>query len=152
MMVIVRGFFVLAFFMLSMMSGCSQVDPIAKARKVFKDYVDLSAQFDEKVVDLYSDRAEIQNTRVYPNGEKRVMKMEAKKYKALLKKVLPLAKLRKDTNGYEDVAYVKEGNRVVIKATRISHLKGYASPMVITIGEDQDGEWRILREYSQSKP
>lgn len=151
-MVIVRGFFVLSLFMLSMMSGYSQVDALAKARKIFKDYVELSAQFDERVIDLYSDRAEIQNTRIYPNGEKRVMKMEAQKYKALLKKALPLAKLRKDTNGYEDVEYVKEGNRVVIKATRISHLKGYASSMVIAIGEDQDGEWRILREHSQSKP
>jgi len=151
-MVIFRGFFVLALFMLSMMSGYSQVDALAKARKIFKDYVELSAQFDERVIDLYSDRAEIQNTRIYPNGVKRVMKMEAQKYKALLKKALPLAKLRKDTNGYEDVEFVKEGNRVVIKATRISHLKGYASPMVIAIGEDHDGEWRILREHSQSKP
>src|SRR5882672_7306228 len=92
-------------------------DEVAQAKRLFDQYVALSAAFDEKVADLYADSAHIQNTRRYPDGESRRMTMPALSYKALIRQVLPQAKAAGDLSTYSDVRYTPEDGRVRINAT-----------------------------------
>lgn len=130
----------------------SASENIEKAKKLFTDYTTLAKNFDPGIADLYSDQAKIENTRIYPDGNKRTMKLDPKEYKALLKKVMPIAKARADTSIYSEVKYVEAAPNVTITASRFSTLKKYSSPVTIVVGPESDGVWRILDETSESKP
>ena len=80
------------------------------------------------------------------------MPFDAKKYKALIRIAMPLAKARSDTNKYTEVKYVEKDSKVTITATRFSNLKKYSSPFTLVVGADTDGKWRILEEITQSRP
>ena len=123
-----------------------------RAKKIFNQYTSLAGKFDPAVADLYSNAAKIQNTRIYPDGRRRVMPFDAKKYKALIRIAMPLAKTRGDTNKYTEVKYVEKDSKVIITATRFSNLKKYSSPITLVLGADTDGKWRILEEITQSRP
>lgn len=140
--------------LLAVMATCTAIasENEDRAKEIFNQYVSLSDKFDPAVADLYSDEAKIQNKRTYPNGEARVMTIEAKKYKALIRTAMPLAKARGDTNKYTDVSYLEKDSKVTITATRFSNLKKYSSPITLVVGADPEGKWRILEETSQSKP
>jgi hypothetical protein len=127
-------------------------DEVAQANRLFDQYVALSAAFDEKVADLYSDSAHIQNTRRYPDGQSRSMSMPALSYKSLIRQVMPKAKAAGDLSTYSDVRYTPEDGRVRISATRYSELKKYASPFSLLVGPGPDGSWLIFEEISESRP
>jgi hypothetical protein len=127
-------------------------DEVAQANRLFDQYVALSAAFDEKVADLYSDTAHIQNTRRYPDGQSRSMSMPALSYKSLIRQVMPKAKAAGDLSTYSDVRYTPEDGRVRISATRYSELKKYASPFSLLVGPGPDGNWLIFEEISESRP
>ncbi|WP_113962062.1 hypothetical protein [Roseimicrobium gellanilyticum] len=122
------------------------------ARQCFDRYVALQAAFDPAVADLYSDDAKIQNTRVMPSGEKRVMTLPAPAYKGIIRQVMPVAKERGDTSKYSEVKYAKEGDKVRVTATRYSELKKYSSPLSLLVGPNKDGAWLIHEELSESRP
>ncbi len=122
------------------------------ARKLFEQYVYLEKAFDPAVADLYADDAKIQNTRTYPNGTKRTLTIPSLQYKDLIRKSMPLAKARADTNEYKDVKLIEEGKNIRITATRFSNLKNYDSPISILVGSTKEGQWKILEEISESKP
>lgn len=140
--------------LLAVMATCTAIasENEDRAKEIFNQYVSLSDKFDPAVADLYSDEAKIQNKRTYPNGATRVMTFEAKKYKALIRTAMPLAKARGDTNKYTQVSYLEKDSKVTITATRFSNLKKYSSPITLVVGADPEGKWRILEETSQSKP
>jgi hypothetical protein len=140
--------------LLAVMATCSAIasENEDRAKEIFNQYVSLSDKFDPAVADLYSDEAKIENTRTYPNGETRVTKFDAKKYKALIKAVMPLAKARGDTSKYTEVSYLEKDSKVTITATRFSNLKKYSSPITLVVGANPEGKWQILEETSQSKP
>ena len=140
--------------LLAVMATCTAIasENEDRAKEIFNRYVSLSDKFDPAVADLYSDEAKIKNTRTYPNGETRVITFEAKKYKALIRTAMPLAKARGDTNKYTEVTYLEKDSKVTITATRFSNLKKYSSPINLVVGADPEGKWRILEEASQSKP
>jgi hypothetical protein len=140
--------------LLAVMATCTAIasENEDRAKEIFNRYVSLSDKFDPAVADLYSDEAKIKNTRTYPNGETRVITFEAKKYKALIRTAMPLAKARGDTNKYTEVTYLEKDSKVTITATRFSNLKKYSSPITLVVGADPEGKWRILEETSQSKP
>ena len=127
-------------------------DEVAQAKRLFDQYVALSAAFDEKVADLYADSARIQNTRRYPDGEPHRMNMPALSYKALIRQVMPKAKAAGDLSTYSDVRYAPEDGRVRISATRYSELKKYASPFSLLVRPGPDGNWLIFEELSESRP
>jgi hypothetical protein len=144
-------------------AGCGREEPPARPeggteiqavtpQEFFDRYVKLEHAFDPAAANLYSDDAVIRNTRTYPTGQQRTMTTPAPKYKSLIRKVMPLAKVRGDTNSYKDITYTKEGDRVRIKATRHSNLKNYDSPISILISQDDNGHWLIVEEISQSQP
>ena len=141
--------FLASFIAATLASASENID---KAKKVFADYASLAKNFDPGIADLYSDKAKIENTRFYPDGTKRTMKLDPKEYKALLRQVMPIAKARGDTSTYSEVKYVEAAPNVTITATRFSTLKKYSSPVTILVGPEGDGEWRILEETSESRP
>ena len=127
-------------------------EKVKQAKKIFSQYVTLAEKFDPTVAELYSNTAKIQNTRIYPDGRRKVMSLDGKKYKVLIRIGMPLSKARGDTNKYTEVNYVKKDSKVTITATRYSNLKKYSSPLTLVVGADTDGKWRILQEISQSRP
>ncbi|TAE86967.1 MAG: hypothetical protein EAZ71_09690 [Verrucomicrobia bacterium] len=130
----------------------SAAESIDRAKKLFAEYTTLAKNFDPDLAALYSDKAKIENTRVYPDGRKQALKLDPKEYKSLLRKVMPLAKARGDTSTYSEVNYLEAAPNVTITANRFSTLKKYQSPVTIMVGPDTDGEWRILEEKSESRP
>ena len=122
------------------------------AHAIFDLQQRLFSSFDPAVASLYSDSAVVRNTRRYPDGEVRVLEMDGAKYKALLVASLPAAKLRGDTSRLSSVTYSPEQPGVRVNAIRYSDLKQYSSPVSLLIGPDQNGDWCILEELSESRP
>jgi hypothetical protein len=122
------------------------------ARGVLASYIAKSQAFDASLADLYSDQAHIENLRIYPNGEVRRLTIPAAQYKAMIRQVMPLAKARKDTNRYSQPHFTAQGGHIHISLTRYSELKNYESPLVLVVGPQGDGSWRILEERSESRP
>ena len=135
------------------LAGLAQAQPVEKsAAQLFQRYVTLSRAYDAKLVELFDDNATIVNRRISPNGEVREMTLPAARYKALLRKALPLARERGDRSTYSNVRYAREGERVRISALRYSELKKYSSPLVLVVGPGPGGRWLIYEEHSESRP
>lgn len=127
-------------------------EKIEKAKEVFETMVERAKMFDKSVADLYSDDAIIINRRHYPFGRIREMTMEGRKYKFMIGLTMPLAKKRKDISTFSNVNYEVEGEGVRVTATRYSELKKYSSPYSVFIKEDNNGNWLIFEETTESKP
>ncbi len=65
-----------------------------KAKAFFEHYMVLEKNFDPAIVDLYSDDAEIKNTRRYPDGQTHQLSMEGAEYKIMIRDFLGLSKRR----------------------------------------------------------
>lgn len=122
------------------------------AEELFKLYVTRSNGFDERVADLYADEAKIKNLRRYPNGHTQKISFTGKEWKELIRRAMPLAKERGDTDKFSEVSFKNTEDGVRIKATRYSDLKKYSSPMRWLVRENEDGEWLIYTEKSESRP
>lgn len=132
--------------------AAAQSDAIARAKALFKRYVDLEHAYDPAAADLYSDDAVIRNKRTYPTGEVRELSMPATTYKALIRQMTPVAKARGDRSTYSNCEYEPTAERVRIRCSRYSELKKYTSPLTLVVGPDASGEWRIFEEHSESRP
>jgi hypothetical protein len=121
------------------------------ARECFERYVALEAACDPAVADLYADDAKIQNTRVSPDGQKRVTTMAALAYKEQIRQTMPAAKPRGDISKYSELNLTKEGDKVRVTAIRFSELKRYSAPLSMLVGPDGNGAWRIYEEVSESR-
>lgn len=127
-------------------------EELIRDAKIFWDkYDQLEREFDSAAADLYADDALIKNVRRYPNGTSREMVIDAPKYKGLIRAAMGLAKARGDTNQYSNFAYTVENGRVRIKVTRYSNLKKYESPLELLVGPDQNGQWLVFEELSESQ-
>ena len=143
-------------FLLFIIAGCSP-KPIknitAKSpEELFNKIQTLGKNFDASLASLYSDEAIIENKRTYPTGQEKVMKLTGKQYKALIKKVMPLAKARGDISTYSDIKFEKNDDTVKVTATRYSELKKYKSPYECILKKGKNGNWLIIKELSVSKP
>jgi hypothetical protein len=127
-------------------------DPLVHARTILASYIAKSQAFDASMADLYSDRALIENKRTYPTGEVRRLTLPATQYKAMIRQAMPLATARGDSNRFSAPQFSVQGANVRIDMTRYSELKKYASPLVLVVGPEGDGAWRILEERSESRP
>ncbi len=137
---------------LLLFAGASSATSIDDAKAFFDRYVQLGHSFDPAAADLYADDALIKNKRTYPTGQVRELTMPANSFKTLIRKTMPLAKLRGDTNSYSEITYSKEGLMVRIRATRFSNLKKYSSPISLLVSPDDKGRWLIREEVSESRP
>ncbi|MEP6925877.1 MAG: thermonuclease family protein [Pyrinomonadaceae bacterium] len=125
---------------------------LSSAQKFFEQCNERGKNFDISVVDCYSDKAIIQNTRRYPNGQTQTLKFPTAEFKKLIVEIMPVAKAKGDYNTYSNVTYTTEGKRIRINATRYSEMKKYYSPISVLVGQDPSGSWRIYEEISESQP
>jgi hypothetical protein len=133
-------------------SVSADTSPTERAKQLFDCYVKLGNDFDPAITELYADDALIQNTRRYPDGSVKTIKIPAAQYKSLIQKSMPLAKSRGDKDSFSEVTYTPEGDKVRINAQRYSALKNYSSPLSLLVGSDTTGKWLIIEEISESKP
>ena len=132
--------------------GVNKKQTAGSAEELFKLYVARSNAFDERLADLYADEAKIRILRGNPNGQAQKISFTGKEWKKMLRRVMPLAKKRGDTDKFSDVTYKNTEDGVCIKATRYSDLKKYSSPISWLVRENKDGEWLIYAENSESRP
>ena len=127
-------------------------EPVAEAKKLFATYVERLNAFDPTVADLYADDAKIENTRKYPDGTTKTALVPAAKYKELLRGSMPAAKQSRDTSQFFTVDYKPVGDKVRIETTRLTSVRGDATPLTLVVGPGAGGKWMILEEYSESRP
>lgn len=146
-----RAALAMLWFFLLPVAAVAQEESFAAAKALFERYVQLEHTFDPAVADLYADDALIQNKRTEADGRVREIRVPAPAYKDLIRKAMPLAKTRGDISTYSDVTYTMEGERVRIKATRLSALKKHISPFSLLVGPNGRGSWVIYEELSESQ-
>jgi hypothetical protein len=133
-------------------ASSSQSVAVQDARAFFESYQSLGVSYDPSVADAYCDGASIRYTRIYPDGQQRVVEMSGAQWKGLIRSALPLAQARGDYSTYSNVSYTSEGNNVRITATRYSVLKNYSSPSSWLVGECGGRDWTILEEVGETRP
>lgn len=138
--------------MLFCVSSTISAAEFTQAKLFFKDFMSLEKRFDPKVAELYSDKAQISMTRLYPDGSQRQMSLTGSQYKPLLRSAMPLAKARGDSSRYDQIVYSQESNGVRIRMRRYSELKKYYSPYSLLVAEESKGQWRIIEEIAQMRP
>jgi hypothetical protein len=118
----------------------------------FKKYVELGDTFDPALAALYSDRARIHATRQYPLGLSRDMEFTGAQWKAVMLKVMEIAKAKNDKSRYSNMVVTRIGDRYKIKADRYSVLKCYTDTgyyMIVQPGGNED--FSIVEEYMETK-
>lgn len=124
-----------------------------EARAFFARYVELGEAYDVGLAELYANDAVIRSERHYPHGETRAIQVSGQQWKALIVNVMPQAKARQDRSTYANVKVSVSGNRAKISADRYSELKCYTDPAYYMVIERRsDGEYRIVEEYTQTRP
>src|SRR6476661_7361879 len=88
--------------------------PEQEAKDFFARYVELGTAYDPAVADLYSDEAAIRVFRRYPHGLERAMEIPGVQWKALVRKVMPLATAQNDRSDYKDARFEVTSGKVKI--------------------------------------
>ncbi len=123
------------------------------AEALFNRYVDLEHAFDPALINLYSNSAHIESRLLVAGRPPIVRTFSGAQYKTLLQRALAQAKQTKtDLNYYSAVTYLREGEKVRIKATRYAALQKAVSPVELLVGPDASGSWKIFEELSESHP
>ena len=123
------------------------------AKEFFRDYVELGENFDTSIANLYLDSAIIRNLRRYPNGSEKSMQLTGAQWKALITKVMPVAKARGDKSTFSRIIISIDGKQAKIKANRYSNIKCYTDTGYFMIIERQpDSKYKIVEEYMESQP
>lgn len=133
-------------------SAHGQVSRVDQARAFFERFVALGNAGDVAVADLYADDAKIVGHRTYPTGKTRRMAFTGRRWKEMLRKIMPLARATNDRSSFSDMRYALEGGRVRITATRYSERKRYSAPYSSLVGPNGAGEWRIYEETVHTRP
>jgi hypothetical protein len=134
------------------MSAAATADPIADALALFHDYEARSTRFDPTLADLYSDNAVIRSKRLDPRGGVRELSFSGSKWKLMIRAAMPIAKMRGDTNRFDELSARAAGDAVIITAKRHSELKGYTSPFRLVVRRDGSGSWKIVEEDTETQP
>lgn len=137
------------FFLVSGKAGASAETP----EEFFKRFVETGQRFDPAVADLYADHASIKAYRRYPHGLERSMEMSGVEWKALVRKVMPLARSKNDKSTYTNVKFAPLGNRVKISADRYAVRKCYTDPAYYLVIEKRtDSTYTVIEEYLETEP
>lgn len=126
--------------------------PDASPEQFFQTYIQREASYDKSLADLYSDEALIQVKRVLPGGEDWTEYIPALHYKAMLRQLMPLAKVSQDASEYTLLKQQPEKkNRVRLKIRRLDRVGEYESPLELVIGPNpvQPSQWVIYEERSE---
>ena len=123
-----------------------------QAEALFNRYVTLEHDFDPAIADLYADTAHIESRRITAGSPPEVRTTPAPQYKDQLRKVMPIAKRRRDLSFYTEVTYSAEGKFVRIRAKRYAEYKKFTSPVELLVGPGANGQWQIFEELSEAHP
>jgi len=74
------------------------------------------------------------------------------KYKAMIRAGMPVARKHHDTSDFLGVEYTRTGNNVRIQTIRFSRAAKEGAPITLVVGAAAGGKWRILEEYTESRP
>ena len=113
------------------------------AKQLFERYQALEQAFDPAVADLFTDKAVIRVTRVYPDGQSRQVEIPGELYKLALRQSMDEAKRHGDSDRYSNVRYTRVDGRVRINAVRYSVWQHYKAPCSFLVGPGSNGQWRI---------
>lgn len=120
----------------------------ASAKAFFETYQTLFKNFDEKVVALYDESAEITMTRTYANQPKRELRLTGAQWRPLLAAALPTAKSRNDVSTFSNVVITVDGDLATIKADRYAPIKCHTDTgYLLKIRRGDDGAYRIVAEH-----
>lgn len=118
---------------------------IAAAKALFQKYVALERAFDPAQGNLYAPNAQVIMLGI--QGQK--VSFDGAMMKDMIKKSMPLAKVRNDTAEYTNVTYTADGPYVTIKCTRHSNLKNYDAPHLIVVASRDQKNWFIVQEVAR---
>lgn len=124
---------------------------VLEAQKVFKQYVDLEKAYDPLQADLFAPNAVIKDTRLYQDGQNKVLTWNGESYKQIVKAQLPVSRARAEQFIYSQPVFSKEGGNVRMKCTRSSSTKRYAAPLEMVFSAGKNGSWKIIEESMQSQ-
>ena len=131
----------------------ARAGPEQEAKDFFARYVALGKAYDPAVADLYSDEATIRTFRRYPHGVERALEISGIQWKALVRKVMPLAKAQSDRSEYKEPRFEVTGGKIKISAKRYSVRKCYWDPSYYLLLQKQpNGALAIVEEYSETQP
>lgn len=121
-------------------------------RTFFEEFVALGHQFDPALIDRYADDAVIRSLRHFGDGTDQTLRIEAEKWKELLRSSLQLAEERGDRSEYTDVTVTLSdaGDRATIRAARYSVIKCFTDRAYYMVVERRDTGLEIVEEYSES--
>ena len=123
-----------------------------QAREFFKQYQKLSNTFDQNLMELYADDAQISTTRILPDGRLQKLAFTGAEFKPIAGKMLPLAQLRDDTSTFSNVKLTEVGDAVKITANRYSKLKCYTDiKFYLVLRNGPSGSLEIAEEHSQTR-
>jgi hypothetical protein len=129
------------------------ISSIDNPEEFFKQYIELSDNFDLAVGSLYSANAKVHSYRIYPHGLERGMELTGAQWQQLLIKAMPLAKAKNDKSSFTNVAVSEQGKSYKIKADRYSLIKCYQdSGYYMIIAPRSGGGFHIIEEYMQTQP
>src|SRR5687768_14763706 len=117
----------------------AQSEPELQAKDVFSRYVALGNAYDPAVADLYLDDAVVRAFRRYPHGLERSMELPGSQWKALVRKVMPLARAQNDRSEYKEPRFEVSGDKIKISAKRYSVRKCYWDPAYYMVLQKQPG-------------
>ncbi len=124
---------------------------VLEAQKVFKQYVDLERAYDPLQADLFAPNAVIKDTRLYQDGQNKVLTWNGESYKQIIKAQLPVSRARAEQFNYSQAVFSKEGGNVRMKCSRSSSTKRYAAPLEMVFSAGKNGAWKIIEESMQSQ-
>ncbi len=123
------------------------------AEHFFQKFITLAENFDPAIVNLYSEKAKIRSVRANPHGQVEEMELSGAEWKALVPRVMPMAKSQNDKSTFSNVKISKQGNKFKIKADRYSERKCYTDHGYYLIIEPKaSGELQIIEEYLETQP
>lgn len=146
-----KGLLKTTLFLLTIISGplYASDDPL----EFFKSYVQLGESFDSDLANLYSEDALIHTYRVYPHGLERNMELTGAQWKALISRVMPIAKAQNDKSTFSDIAVTEIDGGYKIKADRYSVRKCYTDTgYYMIVKPTKNGSLTISEEYMETKP
>ncbi len=141
---------IISIFLLISFPSFADSQKIREARIFIDKFQNLSHNYDERLTDMYSDKAKIIRILEYDDGKIQKVVLPTEKYKNFLKYVKFLAQVKGYKNYYKNLEYETEGEKVRIKGER-KNSDGYTGPVSILVGKNENGEWKIFEEATSTK-
>lgn len=114
----------------------------------FYDYQSLAQNFDQEVLNLYADDAQLSGIQKRQDGTEVSQGISGAQYKALYPVIVQQAQALDDWSEFSNIQVgMLSEDRARITADRYSHYKCYTDTDYFMVVEKRDGNWLIVEEY-----